>query len=125
MDDNNISEKLQTLARGTNRSATARIREIFDQIETALHAGVLRKDVHQALSESGISLSFASFELAVYRIRKERGKGVMASSKGETNSVSSATSVVDTPARKSEIDLLNKTSIPGFGKAKYKPPTTI
>lgn len=87
MDDNNISEKLQTLARGKNRSATARIREIFDQIETALHAGVLRKDVHQALSESGISLSFASFELAVYRIRKERGKGVMASSTRKTTSV--------------------------------------
>lgn len=75
MGNNDISEKLQSLARGKNRSATARIREIFNEIENALRAGVPRKDVHKVLMESGISLSFASFELAVYRIRKEN-KGV-------------------------------------------------
>lgn len=74
MDDNNISEKLKTLARGGNRSATARLREIFDEIETALRSGVRRKDIHQALKESGFNISFSSFELAIYRIRKERGK---------------------------------------------------
>jgi len=74
MDNNNISEKLKTLARGGNRSATARLREIFNEIETALRSGVRRKDIHQALKESGFDISFSSFELAIYRIRKERGK---------------------------------------------------
>ncbi len=72
MDNNNISEKLKTLARGGNRSATARLREIFDEIETALRSGVRRKDIHQALKESSFNISFSSFELAIYRIRKER-----------------------------------------------------
>jgi len=72
MNDKNISEKLKTLARGKNRSATARLREIFDEIETALRSGVRRKDIHQALGESGFNISFPSLELAIYRIRKER-----------------------------------------------------
>lgn len=74
MDDNNISEVLNALAKGKNRPATARLREIFNEIEAALRAGVRRKDVHHALTKSGFAISFESFELAIYRIRKERGK---------------------------------------------------
>ncbi|PIV91319.1 MAG: hypothetical protein COZ20_01690 [Gallionellales bacterium CG_4_10_14_3_um_filter_54_96] len=72
MDNNNISERLKALSRGKNRSATARLREIFDDIEAALSAKVLRKDVHQALVESGFEITFESFELVIYRIRKGR-----------------------------------------------------
>jgi plasmid stability protein len=72
MGDNNISDKLRALAAGTNRSATARLREIYDEIEAALRSGVRRKDVHQLLTESGFQISFASFELALYRIRKKK-----------------------------------------------------
>lgn len=75
MGDNNISEKLKALAAGSNRSATARIREIFEEIEAALLSGVRRKDVHQTLTENGFSISFASFELAIYRIRKSKKMG--------------------------------------------------
>lgn len=74
MGDNNISEKLKALSQGKNRSATARLREIFVEIEAALRSGVRRKDVHQALSESGFEITFESFELAIYRIRKEGSK---------------------------------------------------
>lgn len=73
MDDNNLSDALLKLAKGKNRPATARIREIFNEIEAALNAGVRRKDVHQALAANGFEgLSFEGFELAIYRIRKER-----------------------------------------------------
>lgn len=75
MDDNNISEKLHVLAKSKNRSATARIREIFGDIEAAFHAGVRRKDVHKTLNENGFEITLESFELAIYRIRKERGEG--------------------------------------------------
>lgn len=75
MDDNNISEILKALAKGKNRSATARLREIFEEIEVALRSGVRRKDVHQVLVENGFAISFASFELAIYRIRKAKGAG--------------------------------------------------
>jgi len=74
MDSYNISEILNELAKGKNRSATARLREIFDEIEVALQAGVRRKDVYGALIKSGFAISFESFELAIYRIRKERSK---------------------------------------------------
>lgn len=73
MGDNNISERLRVLATGNNRSATARLREIYDEIEAALRSGVRRKDVHQLLTENGFQISFASFELALYRIRKKKG----------------------------------------------------
>ena len=72
MDSENISDKLNALANGKNRSATARLREIFDDIEKALHAGAHRKDVYQTLIENGFEITFESFELAVYRIRKKR-----------------------------------------------------
>lgn len=71
MDNNNISERLKALAKGENRSATARLRDVFNDIEAALKAGARRKDVHHELQKSGFDISFASFELAIYRIRKE------------------------------------------------------
>lgn len=73
MDDQNISNKLEALAKGKNRSNTAKLREIFEQVEAALYAGALRADVYLALKGSGFSFTFESFELAIYRIRKERG----------------------------------------------------
>lgn len=73
MDNNGISEKLKALTAGKNRSAVARLRDIFDDIEAAFHAGVRRKDVHKTLNESGFEITLESFGLAIYRIRKERG----------------------------------------------------
>jgi hypothetical protein len=72
MHDIDISEKLKELAQGKNRSPTARLSEIFDQIEAALGAGVRRKDIYQALADSEFEITFASFELAIHRIRKKR-----------------------------------------------------
>lgn len=91
MDDNNISEKLHVLAKSKNRSATARIREIFDQIEIALQAGVRRKDVHKTLNENGFEITLESFELAIYRIRKERKGGVALPNASQESSSALAT----------------------------------
>lgn len=74
MDNNNISERLKALSQGKNRSATAQLREIFNEIEATLRSGVRRKNVHQVLVESGFKITFESFELAIYRIRKEGSK---------------------------------------------------
>lgn len=72
MEDKNLSVKLQELAKGTNRPATARIRERFAEIEIALKAGVSRRQVYEALIEYGIEIKFESFELTIYRLRKEK-----------------------------------------------------
>lgn len=77
MGNKNISETLMALATSTDskdRFATERLRDIFDDVEIALRARVRRKVVYQALKEDGLDMSFASFELAVYRIRKERSE---------------------------------------------------
>ena len=72
MHDNDISQKLKELAAGKNRSATAMLTEIFDQIEVAIASGVRRKDIYLVLVESGFKITFSSFELAIHRIRNKR-----------------------------------------------------
>ena len=120
MNDNNISKKLQDLAKGKNRSSTSRLREIFDDVEATLRAGVMRKDVYQALLENGFEITFKTFELLIYRIRNERRKQEITEKSpaaicGENRDTESAVITKE--------ELINKTNLPGFGKAKHKPPT--
>ena len=97
MDDQNISKKLEALAKGKNRSNTAKLREIFEQVETALYAGALRADVYLALKGSGFSFTFESFELAIYRIRKERSSKPASLKLSPTSGVSPPIPVAESP----------------------------
>jgi hypothetical protein len=54
------------------RSNTARLRDVFDDVEYALRAGVKQIDVLDALRESGFQLTLTSFKSAVQRIRRQR-----------------------------------------------------
>lgn len=73
MSSEKLAETLRELACGTNRTTTARIRDIFLEIDAAIKAGVRRKVIHEHLVKNGFTgLSFRSFDLALYRIRKER-----------------------------------------------------
>lgn len=71
-DRQNIIESLRALSIGPNRSVTARVREIFDEIESALQAGVRIKDVHKVLADNGFGGTLRAFEVAIHRIRKAR-----------------------------------------------------
>lgn len=71
-----IVESLLALSTSRNRSVAARVREIIDDIEHALHAGVKTKDVFDVLAKNGFSGTFRSFELAIYRVRKEKKKQI-------------------------------------------------
>ncbi|MHB1621037.1 MAG: hypothetical protein ACYCTY_13855 [Sulfuricella sp.] len=65
-------EVMQKLSQGSeNRSAIARIRDIFDDIEIALSAGVKREAIWEALQNEGYKMPLKTFESAIYRIRKE------------------------------------------------------
>lgn len=76
---NNLVGALRALTEDTSaRSETARLRDVFDEIEAALNAGVRREAVLATLHESGFTMSFTGFKSALQRIRKER---VEASSK--------------------------------------------
>jgi hypothetical protein len=101
MEDKNLSTKLQELAKGKNRPATARIRERFEEIELTLKAGVSRRDVYKALVEDGIEITFESFELTIYRLRQEKtgnkqrsGKTLSNPATPSTQSVAPATQAV-------------------------------
>lgn len=72
MNKNSVSEALLSLANSSNRSETARLRDVFDAVETALGAGVSRAAVLAELQKQGLTMTPKSFEGAVYRIRKER-----------------------------------------------------
>lgn len=73
MEKGSVADALIALATSDeNRSQTARLRDVIDQVETALDAGVKREVVLKSLNDHGLDMSMKSFESALYRIRKER-----------------------------------------------------
>ncbi len=54
------------------KSETARLREIFDEIEAVLQSGVRREAVLATLHAKGFKMTMASFKSALQRIRKEK-----------------------------------------------------
>lgn len=55
-----------------DRKNTARLREIFDEVEETLRGPYSHKKVLTALKMRGIEFELRSFESALYRIRRER-----------------------------------------------------
>lgn len=72
MSANSISEALSELTKSKNRSLTAQLRDVFDDVEKALSAGVSRAEVLDTLNKQGLEISKDAFGSALYRIRKER-----------------------------------------------------
>ncbi len=71
-----VADALRELATGDqNRSETARLRDVIDDVEAALDAGVSRAAVLEALHTQGFTMTLKSFESALYRIRKQRERG--------------------------------------------------
>lgn len=67
------SDALRALAKGDDsRSETARLRDVIDDVEAALEAGVSRTAILETLHQQGFKMSLKSFESALYRIRKRR-----------------------------------------------------
>ena len=56
----------------TARSDTARLRDIFDEVEAALRSGVRQEALLGALNQNGFQMKTAGFKSALQRIRKER-----------------------------------------------------
>jgi hypothetical protein len=75
MDKNSVAEALRALAGGEGRSETARLRDVFSEVEAALAAGVSRSAILQTLHEQGFTMTAKSFESALYRLRKQQRAG--------------------------------------------------
>ena len=75
MDLATLKLRLETLANGAeNRSKTARLRDVIQQVETALHAGVKRTIIRDELAAQGLDMTLQTFDSALKRIRRERTK---------------------------------------------------
>ena len=77
MDKKTITESLRQLAADDKkRSNTARLRDVIDEIESTLAAGVSRADVVKVLAEQGLQMTIYSFDSALRRIRQQRKENV-------------------------------------------------
>lgn len=82
MSDQQISSRLREVASGPKKTETARLRDIFDDVEHAL----LRKTQSEVLSilhEGGFKFTEAGFRYSLAKIRRERGTGRIAKKKGD------------------------------------------
>lgn len=55
------------------KSKIGRVRGLMDEIETAQRSGVSNTKIVETLNEKEFGLTLKSFEMMLYRIRKERG----------------------------------------------------
>jgi hypothetical protein len=75
MDRKAIAERLRALASDDKkRSKAACLRDVIDDIEAALAAGVHRASVVEELAKHGLVMTLATFETTLRRIRQKRGK---------------------------------------------------
>lgn len=73
MDKTSISKRIRALAEdASKRSTIAQLRDVFDDVEAALAAGVKRVTILEELSNLGIKMSLATFDSNLKRIRKKR-----------------------------------------------------
>ena len=75
MDKKAIAERLRALASDdSKRSKAARLRDVIDDVEFALAAGVTRSSVLEELAAHGLEMTLATFDTTLKRIRQKRNK---------------------------------------------------
>jgi hypothetical protein len=73
VEENDVRSRLRNLmSDDSRRSATARLRDVFDDVEAALRKGFSLADVLGELNQAGFQLSMPGFKSALQRIRQER-----------------------------------------------------
>ena len=75
MDKKAIAERLRALASDDNkRSKAARLRDVIDDVEFALAAGLTRSSVLEELAAHGLEMTLATFDTTLKRIRQKCNK---------------------------------------------------
>jgi hypothetical protein len=73
MDKKAIADSLRALALDkSKRTKTGLLRDVYDDIEIALAAGVTHAQVVKVLNKHGLEISLASFGTTLRRLRKKR-----------------------------------------------------
>lgn len=74
MTNKTVSERLRVLASDDKkRSKAARLRDVLNDVEAALAAGVTQASVVEVLKEGGLEMSMATFKNTLQRLRAKRG----------------------------------------------------
>lgn len=115
-----ITEKMQELSQGSeNRSATARLRDIFEDIEIALTAGVKREAIWEALKKEGYEMPLKTFESAIYRIKNKKGKKKQQPHSGQSEAKIKS-EVKNTDERQAGEEIARPPGITDFGWSEMK-----
>ena len=73
MTNKSVSERLRVLATDDkNRSKAARLRDVLDDVEAALAAGVKQAAVVEVLKEAGLEMTLGTFKNTLQRLRAKR-----------------------------------------------------
>ncbi len=67
-----LVEGLKKAAQGNSRNKTARLREIFDEVEAAKESGLSLKSIVAVLADRGLVFDLPTFVNTRHRIKKER-----------------------------------------------------
>jgi hypothetical protein len=103
MDKKAIAQRLRALASDDKkRSKAARLRDVIDEVEAALSAGVSQTSVVEELAEQGLDIPIGSFRTALKRIRQQRGKRSLAASAPNAVSTPTTSLVGIEPAREAD-----------------------
>jgi hypothetical protein len=91
MSEISLREALVLLASSAkHRSETARLNDVFDEVENALGMGVKRAAVLETLHTHGFTMTLRSFESALSRLRKRRA-GMVRQAKLTTDQTATTT----------------------------------
>ena len=114
MDKQQVSERLRALATGDeHRSKTARLRDVYADVEIALKAGVSRATVLKELEAAGLKMSMASFAGTLQRIRAamkspQKGNAAPAQSRNNTSSKIGKSIALETAANAKRLSTSTK-----------------
>ena len=76
MANSTLGDEIRKLAQDNNkRSKAARFRDIYNEVEAAIKAGVSIETIHETARNNGLDLTLESFKTNLYRTRRAIGKG--------------------------------------------------
>ena len=98
MDRKAITQRLRALASDDKkRSKAARLRDVIDEVEATLAAGISRAKVIEELANNGLEMTLATFETTLKRLRQKRGKPLFTEEKTASRSYGKPQKTAATP----------------------------
>lgn len=80
MTEEKIVEEFTQLHKSAARNKTARLRDLYDQIEVLRNRGFSHATIIEAMKKHGLEFDLKTFEVTFYRIKREREKNLAQSS---------------------------------------------